>query len=279
MKFSIASYSFHRLLRDGKQDVFKYITDCKDLGCALLDVWNGHLAPLVAEDEAFKAGADALQTTFSSAGLDYVARVAASAEVAGMPFGCVAVDGAHIYEPTLEARQANRATAYRWLTIAERLGAAQMRIDSGGTEDMPEEQFAIIVDGLRDVVKRGSDLGIEILIENHWGASRVAENVVKMLDAVDGLKLLFDTNNFVKDQLEKSWELCTPYARSVHIKTFEFDDSGSDPSVDIPKAIRLLLAHKYDGCWGVESVPRDGDEYGAAKKTMALIQRTVEAAS
>ncbi len=276
MDFSIASYSFHRLLEAGKQDVFKYIADCKDYGCALLDLWNGHLVELIAEDEAIKTGPNPLQTSFSEAGLAYVGRVKVASDAAGIPFGCLAVDGAHIYEPTAEARQINRAAAYRWLDVAERLKAAQMRIDSGGTEDLPAEQFAIIVEGLQDVVNRGREMGIEIVIENHWGASRVAENVVKMLNAVNGLGLLFDTHNFVKGDQERSWPLCAKYARAVHIKTFEFDDSGSDPSVNIQKAIRILLDAGYKGCWGIESVPRDGDEYGAVHKTMALIRRSVE---
>lgn len=33
MDFSIASYSFHRLLEAGKQDMFSSITDCNALGC------------------------------------------------------------------------------------------------------------------------------------------------------------------------------------------------------------------------------------------------------
>ena len=54
MKFSIASWSFNRLLKAGEQDMFKYIEDSKTLGMAQLDPWNGHLAPLVEEDEYLK---------------------------------------------------------------------------------------------------------------------------------------------------------------------------------------------------------------------------------
>ena len=42
---SICSYSFHRLLAAGKQDIFRYITDCKELGCTGLDAWNGFYFP------------------------------------------------------------------------------------------------------------------------------------------------------------------------------------------------------------------------------------------
>lgn len=275
MKLSVASWSFHRLLESGKQDMFQYIIDCKSLGCTQLDPWNGHLAALVDEDKSLKSGSNSLQSSFSSEGLAYVDRVKAAAEQAGLLFGCLAVDGAHIYEPTPEARQINRAAAYRWLDVAKRLGASQIRIDSGGTPDLPDEMFQIVVEGFKDVVSRARALGLEVVIENHWGASNLPENVVRMLKAVDGLGLLFDSHNFAPGTQEQGWTLCSPYARSAHIKTFAFDADGNETTVDVPRVISILLDNGYNGCWGVESVPEDGDELGAARKSLDLIKRVL----
>jgi len=44
----------------------------------------------------------------------------------------------------------------------------------------------------------------------------------------------------------------------------------------VARAVRLLAATGYTGCWGVESVPLDDDEYGAAQKTIDLIRRTLD---
>lgn len=70
------------------------------------------------------------------------------------------------------------------------------------------------------------------------------------------------------------------YARSMHVKSFLFDENGNDPSVDQPRVIRLLAGGDsrqpgYAGVWGVESVPNDGDEIGAAAKTLDLIRRVL----
>src|SRR5262249_51794373 len=118
---SVASYSFHRLLESGKQDIFSYITDCKRLGCTLLDPWVGHLPTL---------DTDGAELTTEQA--EFVNKVKTAADQAMLPFGCVAVDGAHIYEPDAEGRHKNRQRAYRWLEIAHQLGARQIRIDTGG---------------------------------------------------------------------------------------------------------------------------------------------------
>ncbi|MBL8120394.1 MAG: TIM barrel protein [Anaerolineae bacterium] len=278
MKYSIASYSFHRALESGKQDMFGYITDCKEFGCSQLDPWNGHLVPLIQETEQIRAGADPLVTTFSPAGLEYVARVKAAADAAGLPIGSLALDGAHIYEPTPEARALNRASAYRWLDVAHRLNVNSIRIDSGGTADLPDDMFAIIVEGLKDIVQRARALGIRTTIENHWGASNVPVNLIRMLHAVEGLDLLFDSHNFAPGLQEQGWQLCVPYATDVHIKTFRFDEHGNEPDVDIPRVVAMLVDAGYKGCWGIESVPRDGDEYGAIRKTIALIERSIAAA-
>jgi sugar phosphate isomerase/epimerase len=275
MEIGICSYSFHRLLAAGNQDMFKYITDCKDLGATQLDPWNAHLAPLKDGDTVLHAGSDPEGAQLSTPETDYLLQVKQAADEAGLPFGCIAVDGAHIYEAESEARQANRALAYRWLDVAEKLGARQIRIDAGGPAEMPDDVFQVIVAGYQDLVARGHQQGIEILIENHWGPSRIPENVVKIMDAVEGLGLLFDTNNWAEGRQVQSWQMCAKYARAVHIKTFSFDEQGNDPSVDIPQAMQILLQAGYDGVWGIESVPRDGDEYEGVRKTIALIQRVL----
>ena len=253
--------------------MYRYITDCKALGATQLDPWNGHLQPLVARDNQLKAAGtpDASLTPSEKA---YLAQVKAAAQASGLPFGCLAVDGAHIYEPTAEARALNRAVAYRWLEAAHLLGAVQMRVDAGGPPEMPPEAFAIIIDGYQDLIARAKALGIELLIENHWGPSPIAANLARILKAAPGLGLLFDSNNFDGDK-EAAWAQFAPSARSVHIKTFSFDAQGNDPSVDLAKAIRLLAAAGYQGAWGVESMPEDGDEYEGVRQSFALIRRVL----
>jgi sugar phosphate isomerase/epimerase len=275
MRLSIASYSFHRLLQAGKQDMFGYIAACQQLGATELDPWNGHLAPLRERDPEVKAQSNASEPLLTAAEETYLERVLAAANQAGLPFGCLAIDGAHIYEDSAEDRRANRRLAYRWLETAVRLGCKQVRIDAGGSAELPDEMLAIISDGYKDLIGRAAQLGIEVLIENHWGPSPVPENVIRILEGAPGLGLLFDTNNWAAGRQMDGWQMCARYARSCHVKSFGFDESGRDPSVDLEKAIRILLEQGYDGCWGVESSPTDGDETGAVEKTLALIRRTL----
>ena len=277
MELSICSYSFHHLLEAGQQDVFKYISDCHALGCTQLDLWNGHL-PSLLDDEARSPSSFTLEyTQLSAPEMDYIARIKATADITGLPFGCLVVDGAHIYEPSPEARQAQQIKAYRWLNIAGQLSAQQIRIDSGGPPEMPDEVLEIIVTGYNDLIPRAGEKGIEVVIENHWGASRIPENVVRILEAVPGLGLLFDTGNWPEGMRETGWAQCARYARATHLKTYAFDAEGNETTVDIPRAMRILQEAGYQGSWGIESVPREGDEYEAAKKSVALVRRVLGA--
>jgi sugar phosphate isomerase/epimerase len=277
MELSICSYSFHRLLEAGQQDVFKYISDCHALGCTQLDLWNGHLPSLLDDERRSPSSFTLEYAQLSPAEIDYLARIKATADIAGLPFGCLAVDGAHIYEASPEARQAQQIKAYRWLNIAEQLSAQQIRIDSGGPPEMPDEVLDIIIAGYNDLIPRAREKGIEVVIENHWGASRIPENVVRILEAVPGLGLLFDTGNWPEGMRETGWTQCARYARATHLKTYAFDAEGDETTVDIPRVIRLLQEADYQGSWGIESIPREGDEIEAAKKSVALVRRVLGA--
>jgi sugar phosphate isomerase/epimerase len=281
MRLSICSFSFHRLLAAGKQDIFKYIADCSELGCTDLDPWNAHLAALKSGDEVIHLGHNPGSSEplmdepsgSSAADRDYLNRVKQAADEVGLPFGCIAVDGAHIYEADPEKRQANRARAYRWLDVAHRLGARQVRIDAGGPEDMPPEAFTVIKAGFEDLIARGKPLGLEILFENHWGPTKFPDNCVRLVEEIEGLGMLYDTHNFVPDLRDEGRRRCAKYAHAVHIKTLRWDEDGNETVSDIPRVIGYLKDAGYQGCWGIESVPADGDEYGGVKKTIALLER------
>jgi sugar phosphate isomerase/epimerase len=278
MEISICSYSFHRQLKAGEQDVFGYIEACRELGCTSLDLWNGHLSRLLGEPGRPAASYTLEDSRLSAEEEEYLAAIRRAAEAAQLPFGCLAVDGAHIYEESEAGRRANRIKGYRWLTIAKRLGARQVRIDSGGPAEMGDEPFEEIVNGFKELVERCGDMGMELVMENHWGASHVPENVIRILEAVPGLGLLLDTANWPDGRQEEGWARCARYARATHVKTYEFDAAGNETTVDVAKAVRLLLAAGYDGSWGIESVPRNGDEIAGARKSVALLRRVVKEA-
>jgi sugar phosphate isomerase/epimerase len=237
-------------------DIFRYIRWNKEHGFTQLDPWMKHLEEGYRDD-------------------GYLARVKAAAEEVRLPFGCIAVDGAHIYEPSEEARRANRAVAYRWIDICNYLGAAQVRIDAGGRDALTDDIFAIIVKGYEDVLSYARARNVEVIVENHWGTTKYPENVVRLMEALPDLGLLFDTWNWAEGTHEKAWEMCARYARLTHVKTYAFDALGNEVTYDVAKAIRILRDTGYQGTWVIESVPNDGNEEAAVDATLVLIKRVL----
>ncbi len=271
MDIGICSYSFHRALASGKQDVFGFITACQELGCTQLDPWNAHLA-VIKQGDAQPAPEWALSAEENA----YLDRVEAAADESGLPWGTLAVDGAHIYDADESVRAANRARAYRWLEVADRLGCEQVRIDAGGPEEMPDDVFAVIVEGYNDVIARAKDKGIEIITENHFGPSRIPANVERMMNEIEGLGFLYDTHNWKPELLAEGRQRTAKYATATHVKTFAWDAAGNESGGARPEEpIQRLIESGYSGAWGVESVPTDGDEHNGARRTIELIRREV----
>ncbi len=261
MRYSLCSYSLHRTVAAGKLDVFGYNRFCREAGFTQLDPWNVHI-----------------ERAYGDAG--YLAELKASAADLGLPYGCIAVDGAHMYEPDAATRDENRRRRYRWLEVAAELGAAQLRIDAGGRDASGQNAsldgiWPVVVEGYNDIIARAAPLGIEIIIENHWGPTNHPDAMRRLLDAVPGLGLLYDSYNWPQGTHARAWREFAGDARLTHFKTFRFDTAGNEPDWDIPGIVHLLQAAGYAGAWGIESTPDDGDELGAAQRTLALLKRSL----
>jgi sugar phosphate isomerase/epimerase len=265
MQIGICSYSFHRLLKSGQQDIFGYIDACKVLGCTQLDPWNSHLPP-IAEGTG----------PLNDRDKQYLLNIRRAADDAGIPFGMLVVDGAHVYEPTPDARAANRAKALRHLDAAAILGAKQIRIDAGGPDELNDEVLEVLQAGYRDLIDRAAPRGIHVVVENHRGSTKHPDHLIRLLGNVPGLGFLFDTNNWFEGLRDDARRRCAPYAVAVHLKAHAWDGQGNEASdADAVGAIELLTSVGYAGTWGIESVPTDGDEMDGARKTVELIRRHV----
>jgi len=135
----------------------------------------------------------------------------------------------------------------------------------------------VIVEGYNDLIPRAKERGIRVLVENHWGPTRNPDNVLKLLDTVEGLGFLFDTNNWIKERQREAWDMTAHRAEATHVKTFKYDQNGDETTIDLKPAFELLKKNSFDGAWGVESVPKEVDELEGARLTIEMIRRYAEA--
>ncbi len=226
MKITIASFSFHGLLQRGMIDVFGYLETVKyryHLDAA--DIWNGMIA---SYDD------------------DYLYKVREALDERQLVLANLCVDGAHVWEPDPEQREANYRRALDNLRAAEILGAKTVRIDMGGRDlEMTDEQFDYTVRRYREYAERAYDNGYKIGPENHWGCSRVPDNIIRLVEAVDhpafGILLHFENWDVEKDVGDAK---VAQYAFHTHMAAWV------EPRYE--EKIRTLQEAGYDGYWGVE---------------------------
>lgn len=276
MNFSICSYSFHRALAAGRQDIFQYIKDCQSLGCSALDPWMAHLAPIQAACAAWRTRENPLaaEAFLSSDEIRYLTEVRRAAELANLPVESLAVDGGHVIGNDEAETAANRAVAYRWLDAAAVLGAKFVRLDCGlrNQSDFSDADLATLKTGYADLLSRAQPRGIQVVIENHMGPSKYAEPLKKLLTHIPTLGLLWDSHNWAPGERNKGRESLASRASITHIKALQFDETGNDPTEDLPHAIACLKNASYRGTWGIESTPTTLDEHEAAHKLLTYLR-------
>ncbi len=165
------------------------------------------------------------------------------------------------------------AAAKRAIPRMQRLGTRLIRVmsyppikDRPMDDQMAEERFA----RLRTLTKLFLDAGIQIVHENcmNYGGQGW-RYTLKMLDAVPGLKLVFDTGNPVNTEdrerpgkRQSAWEFYShvkEHVVYVHIKDGVVDEEGhtkwcfcGEGDGDVERIVRDLVASGYDGGFSME---------------------------
>lgn|SRR5690606_3100744 len=226
MKYTIASYSFNGLHREGKMDIFHYLETVKyryHLNSA--DIWN---MMLDSYDE------------------DYLKKVREAMDEKDMYLANLCVDAAEVWDVDPDARKKWYENGLKNLRAAEILGAQTVRIDMGGRDlEMTDEQFEYTVKRYQEYAHIAQESGFMVGPENHWGASRVPENIRKVYEAVDhpsfGILLHFDNWDVDKENGDR---LCAKYAFHTHLAAWVI------PNCE--EKLQILEDVGYKGHLGIE---------------------------
>lgn len=156
----------------------------------------------------------------------------------------------------------------KWVDAAQFLGAHSIRVNLFGSND-PEEWKANSIDGLKKLGEYGSTKGINVLVENHGYLSSNAKLLIEVMEGVNlpNVGTLPDFGNFCLQREEgERWEAACieeypkykgveemmPYAKAVSAKSYAFDESGQETTVDYGKMLKIVKDAGYTGFIGIE---------------------------
>ncbi|MCL2816314.1 MAG: sugar phosphate isomerase/epimerase [Oscillospiraceae bacterium] len=233
---SIASYSFNRLLADGRINVFTYLEDLKyQYNVEYADIWSGFLPDLNTVEPISEKDEDLLK------------KVRFSMDEKGITLANLCVDGPHIWTDDKEVREKHYKGAFNYMKAAKILGAKTVRIDVGVREDaIAEDQFEYVVKVYKELAAFSKENNMRVGTENHWGASRdpkVLENIYKAVGS-EAYGHLFHFGNFIDGQVEAGLETVLKMAMHTHV-----------PANTVPYAkeyIRRLVNAGYKGAFSIE---------------------------
>ena len=271
LKLSLAEWSLHKTLFDGKMTNLQFAAKAKELGFGGIEYVNQFFKDK-AENTAYL---DSLNAAAKSAGVQQV---------------LIMIDGEGYLGEADSIRRDSAVNAHKkWVTAAKYLGCHSIRVNAHG-EGTAEEVAVNVIKGLSALSQFAAQHGINVIVENHGGYS---SNGAWLADVMKKVNLpncgtLPDFGNFClkreggamwgKPCLEeydryKGIEELLPFAKGVSAKSYDFDAQGNDTKIDYKKMLDLVKASKYAGFIGVEYEGEIDAEIEGIKKTKALIEK------
>ena len=260
---SVAEYSLHRMISEGKLDPRDYGPFCKkNFDVDAVEYWMGPFADK-GKDRAY---------------LDEMHKKSVDAGVKELLIMCD-IDGGDLGLPDEAKRRQAVELHFPWVEAAQRMGCHSIRVNarSSGSRD---EQAKLAADGLRQLCEFAAPHKINVIVENHGGLSSDGAWLAGVIKSVDleNCGTLPDFGNFQTspgqwyDRYQGTKELM-PYAKGVSAKSYEFDDEGNEVKTDYTKMMKIVLDAGYHGYVGIEWEGEQPSEVEGVLLTKRLLER------
>ena len=208
---------------------------------------------------------------------------------AGGPFYLASVDQAGLQQALDYYRQ--------WVEPAQILGSDILRVElycnAPAGPNRAAEAKKLSMAGLQALLDETADTNLIINVENHHGISSQPEWLADLVRSMDNprIGLTADTNNFRVDQnmpYERNFddlpryvdryqglETLMPLANWVSAKSYAFDGTGYEVSMNYPRIIDIITKSGYTGYLSVE-YEGEGDTVEGVRKTVEMFERLRE---
>ncbi|HWB09640.1 MAG TPA: sugar phosphate isomerase/epimerase family protein [Pirellulales bacterium] len=264
-RISLAEWSLHRTLREGKLDNLDFAKAAKnDYGVDAIEYVNQFFKD--------KAGDK-----------NYLGELKGRAQDHGVKTLLIMIDG----EGDLgDADETKRKQAvenhYRWVEAARFLGCHSIRVNAASSGRY-QEQLDRAADGLRRLTEFAESHEINVIVENHGGLSSNGQWLSEVIKKV-GMKrcgTLPDFGNFDLGEDEqydryKGVAELMPFAKAVSAKSHDFDDQGNETQTDYRRMMKLVVDAGYHGYVGIEYEGSKLSEPEGIRATKRLLETVRE---
>jgi L-ribulose-5-phosphate 3-epimerase len=194
--------------------------------------------------------------------------------------------------PQKEERDEAVAHTKRCIQLAERLGIPSIRLNSGRWNTIPsfddlmkvkgdeppikgytdEDAFRWCIEGIQACLPEAERAGVLLALENHWGLTTKAENLLRIYKAVASpwLGINLDTGNFPGEPYPEIEKLA-PHAAIVQAKTYYGGGEWYTLDLDYPRIAGLLRKANFQGWVSLEMEGKE-DPSTAVPKSLEVLR-------
>lgn len=277
-RISLAEWSLHRTIREGKLDHLDFAIKAKrDYGIDAVEYVNGLFG---TKTLGFKEAAtnkaylqNMLQRSTDAGVTNHLLMVDEEGDLAGV-----------VEKDRLAAVDNHK----KWVDAAKFLGCKTVRVNLHGSGDSETKKTAS-VDSLGKLGEYAEPLNVNIVVENHGGDSSKGFWIAEVMKQVNkkNVGTLPDFGNFcISHPWGTTQEACNdeydrykgisemlPFAKGVSAKSYDFDAAGNQPKIDYHKMMEIVKSSGFSGYIGIEYEGFTQPEDEGIKKTKALLER------
>ena len=153
---------------------------------------------------------------------------------------------------------------YKWVEAAKHLGCHSIRVNVYGSGNSDVVQSAA-VDGLGRLSEFAKPYKVNIIVENHGGYSshggwlsgvmrQVNKPNVGTLPDFGNFCLKSDAGGQCADEYDRylGVEQLMPFAKAVSAKSYDFDQFGTEKTINYERMIEIVKGANYSGYIGIE---------------------------
>jgi L-ribulose-5-phosphate 3-epimerase len=181
------------------------------------------------------------------------------------------------------------------IDLAHELGIGSIRINSGGFRKQGsfdelikakgwvepwegythDDGFNWVVDAIEQCLPHAERRGVMLLLENHWGLTTYAADMVRIIETVNSpwLKAILDMGNFIfEDDMYAAMETIAPHVWLAHAKTYFGGGSWYTLDLDYARIFRILREAGWSGYCSIEMEGAE-DASTAVPKSVEMLQQ------
>lgn len=267
MKLSLAAYSFNRFLSNrgtpeqiaaAKMKLEDFINFCADQNLDGTEL-TSYYFPKVVTPEFLRA---IKEQTFRL-GLD----------ISGTAIGN------DFCKPAGEEWDKQLAMTREWIDYSATMGAPVIRIFAGQTPKGDTESAALerCITGINKSLEYAAEKGVALALENHGGITATAEQLLKIVKAVQPspwFGINFDGGNFQGPEPYAELEQIAPYAINAQVKVSVAPNKKKEPA-DLGRVVEILRKANYRGYLVLEY--EESDPHGEIPKYLADLRKLIHA--